>query len=88
MKMESFARSRRVDMIIAELDAIIEKTSDYFDDELTAQLNITKAYLREALVTIRHHELQRLRLVHEISRLSRTQLNRRRTLKQMPKASP
>jgi len=68
---EPLARSRSFERVISELDEIIEDTADYFDDELTAQLNITKAWLNDALLTVRQHELQRIKLVNEIYDLSR-----------------
>jgi hypothetical protein len=69
--MEPLARSRTFERVISELDEIIEDTADYFDDELTAQLNITKAWLNDALLTVRQHELQRIKLANEIYTLSR-----------------
>ncbi len=70
---QSFARSRSLEMLIGGLELLIEKTGDYFDDELTAQLNITKAWLQEAMETVRLHEIQRLRLADDISRLVKNQ---------------
>lgn len=64
---KSFARSRSMDALISSLDGVIAETGDYFDDELTAQLNIIRSWLHEAMVTIRQRELQRLRLVELIS---------------------
>jgi len=68
---EPLARSRSFERMISQLDKIIESTADYFDDELTAQLNITKAWLNDALLTVQHHELQRIKLVNETYDLSR-----------------
>ncbi len=70
---QSFARSRSLGTLIGGLELLIEKTGDYFDDELTAQLNITKAWLQEAMETVRLHEIQRLRLADDISRLVKNQ---------------
>jgi len=67
---EPLARSRSFERMISQLDKIIESTADYFDDELTAQLNITKAWLNDALLTVQH-ELQRIKLVNEIYTVSR-----------------
>jgi len=67
---EPLARSRSFERMISQLDKIIENTADYFDDELTAQLNITKAWLNDALLTVQH-ELQRIKLVNEIYTVSR-----------------
>ena len=44
---EPLAKSRSFERMISQLDKIIENTADYFDDELTAQLNITKAWLND-----------------------------------------
>ena len=52
-----------MEAVIESVDKLIMDTSDYFDDELTAQLNMTRNWLQETLVTIRRHELHRLRLV-------------------------
>ena len=65
------ARSRSFGRIISQLDKIIEHTADYFDDELRAQLNITKAWLNDALLTVQHHELQHIKLANEIYTVSR-----------------
>ena len=66
-----------MDALIASLDEIIVETGDYFDDELEGQLNVTKGWLQEAMVTIRRHELQRLSLIalisHHAAREARTQ---------------
>lgn len=67
MNRASYARSRSLDALVASLDQIVVEIGDYFDDELTGQLNITKSWLQEALATIRQQELQRLGLVHLIS---------------------
>ncbi len=69
----SFARSRNLDRLIGELELLIDKTGDYFDDELTSQLNMTKAWLQDAMVMIRLHELQRLRLAQDIARFARNE---------------
>jgi hypothetical protein len=57
-----------MDALMVSLDEIIVASGDYFDDELTAQLNVIKSWLQEAMTTIRQHELQRLGLVDLISR--------------------
>jgi len=44
---EPLARSRNFERMISQLDKIIENTVDYFDNELTAQLNISRAWLND-----------------------------------------
>ena len=70
-----YSRSRNLESVIESLEKIIEDTGDYFDDELTAQLNITKSWLQEALVTIRQHELRRLSLVDLLSNRASIEAN-------------
>lgn len=70
---QAFSRSKSLDGIIVNLEQVIEVTKDYFDDELTAQLHVAKSWLSEASVTIREHEVQRLRLAHEIDMFSKAQ---------------
>jgi hypothetical protein len=67
----SFDRTRRMSAIIHSLEDLIERTRDYFDDELTAQLNVTKTWLEESKTTIRSPELERIKLAREITRIRR-----------------
>lgn len=61
-----FRRTNQMELIIGRLQDLIEETADYFDEELTAQLNITKAWLEDAKTTIHSHEFQRLSIANEI----------------------
>lgn len=70
-----FSRSRTLDGIIGELQRLIEKTEDYFDDELTAQLNLTRTMLQAAMSTIQLHELRRLRLVQDMNELVKKEMH-------------
>lgn len=74
MMIWEFPRSKEMEHIIGKLEDVIEKTSDYFDDELTAHLRITKAWLEDAKTTIRTHEFQRVSLARQIAKLAGSHL--------------